>query len=77
MWWWFLLLGILWTLFGMFVLSYRVGSLTAVAVFVGVAFIFGGITQIQLAAWVFSWRWLFILFWDRVYRHGSHDIRVA
>jgi len=27
-WWWFLLLGILWTLFGMFVLSYRVGSLT-------------------------------------------------
>jgi len=61
-WWWFLLLGILWTLFGMFVLSYRVGSLTAVSVFVGVAFIFGGITQIQLAAWVPSWRWLFILF---------------
>jgi len=34
-WWWFLLLGIAWTLFGMFVLSYRVGSLTAVAAFVG------------------------------------------
>jgi uncharacterized membrane protein HdeD (DUF308 family) len=33
------------TPFGIFVLSYRVGSLTAVAVFVGVAFIFGGITQ--------------------------------
>jgi uncharacterized membrane protein HdeD (DUF308 family) len=59
-WWWFLLLGIVWTLFGMFVLSYRVGSLTAVAAFVGVAFVFGGITQLQLAAWVPGWRWLYI-----------------
>jgi hypothetical protein len=30
-WGWFLVLGILWTLFGMYVLSYRVGSLAAVA----------------------------------------------
>ena len=27
-WWWFVLLGALWIWFGMFVLSYRVGSLT-------------------------------------------------
>jgi uncharacterized membrane protein HdeD (DUF308 family) len=58
-WWWFLLLGIVWTLFGMFVLSYRVGSLTAVAAFAGVAFLFGGITLLGLAAWVPGWRWLF------------------
>jgi uncharacterized membrane protein HdeD (DUF308 family) len=60
-WWWFLLLGILWTLFGMFVLSYRVGSVAAVAAFVGVAFLFGGITLLALPAWVPGWRWLFIV----------------
>jgi uncharacterized membrane protein HdeD (DUF308 family) len=59
-WWWFLLLGILWTLYGMFVLSYRVGSVAAVAVLVGVAFLFGGVTQIALATWTAGgWRWLF------------------
>ena len=61
MWWWFLLLGILWTWFGMYVLSYRVGSLAAVAAFVGVAFLFGGITQLVVATRVRSWRWLYII----------------
>ena len=60
-WWWFLTLGILWTLFGMYVLTYRVGSLYAVAAFVGVAFLFGGITQLVVAGRVTSWRWLFIV----------------
>ena len=60
-WWWFLILGVLWTLFGMYVLSYRVGSLAAVAAFVGVAFLFGGITQLVVAGRVQSWRWLFIV----------------
>src|SRR6266511_5951032 len=60
-WWWFLSLGVLWTLFGMFVLSYRVGSLAAVAAFVGVAFLFGGLTQLAVAGRVQSWRWLFIV----------------
>ncbi len=60
-WWWFLILGILWTWFGMFVLSYRVGSLAAVAAFVGVAFLFGGLTQLAVASRVESWRWLFIV----------------
>ena len=58
---WFLVLGVLWTLFGMYVLSYRVGSLAAVAALVGVAFLFGGITQLAVASRVQSWRWLFIL----------------
>ena len=61
MWWWFLLLGILWTWFGMYVLSYRVGSLAAVAAFVGVAFLFSGISQLVVASRVRSWRWLYII----------------
>ena len=60
-WGWFLILGILWTLFGTYVLSYRVGSLAAVAALVGVAFLFGGITQLVVASRVQSWRWLYIL----------------
>jgi uncharacterized membrane protein HdeD (DUF308 family) len=60
-WWWFLTLGVLWTWFGMFVLSYRVGSLAAVAALVGVAFLFGGLTQLAVAGRVKSWRWLFII----------------
>jgi uncharacterized membrane protein HdeD (DUF308 family) len=60
-WWWFLILGILWTLFGLYVLSYRVGSLLAVAAFVGVAFLLGGISQLMVAGRVQAWRWLFIV----------------
>jgi uncharacterized membrane protein HdeD (DUF308 family) len=60
-WWWFLLVGVLWIWFGMYVLSYRVGSLAAVAAFVGVAFLFGGLTQLAVASRVQMWRWLFIV----------------
>jgi uncharacterized membrane protein HdeD (DUF308 family) len=60
-WWWFLALGILWIGFGMFVLSYRVESLAAVAAFAGVAFIFGGVTQIAVATQAQSWQWLYFL----------------
>jgi uncharacterized membrane protein HdeD (DUF308 family) len=60
-WWWFLTLGVAWTLFGTYVLSFRVGSLAAVAAFVSVAFLFGGVTQLVVAARVQSWRWLFII----------------
>ena len=47
---WLVALGALWILFGMFVLSFKVGSLVAVATFVGVAFLFGGITQLVVAS---------------------------
>lgn len=60
-WWWFLTLGIAWTLFGTYVLSYRVGSLAAVAALAGVALLFGGITQLAVATRVQSWRWLFVV----------------
>lgn len=42
-WWWLLILGVLWTGLGMFVRSYRVGSLAVAAVLAGVAFLFGGV----------------------------------
>jgi uncharacterized membrane protein HdeD (DUF308 family) len=60
-WWWFLSLGVLWTLFGTYMLSYRVGSLAAVVALVGVAFLFGGVSQLVVATRVQSWRWLFIV----------------
>ena len=58
--WWLLALGTLWIWFGMFVLSYQVGSLVAVATFAGTAFLFGGITQLVAAGRVPSLRWLSI-----------------
>jgi uncharacterized membrane protein HdeD (DUF308 family) len=45
----------------MFVVSYKVGSLVAVATFVGVAFLFGGITQLVVASRVPALRWLNIM----------------
>ena len=60
-WWLYLILGIAWIWYGTFVLSYRVGSLAAVAGLVGVAFLFGGIDQLMAAGRVESWSWLFIV----------------
>jgi uncharacterized membrane protein HdeD (DUF308 family) len=53
-WWLFLILGVLWILFGMFVLSYNVGSLLALAIFAGVTFILA-------AGRVESWGWLYLV----------------
>jgi uncharacterized membrane protein HdeD (DUF308 family) len=61
-WWLFLILGILWILFGMFVLSYNVGSLLALAIFAGVTFIMTGINQILTSGRAEGgWRWLFLV----------------
>jgi uncharacterized membrane protein HdeD (DUF308 family) len=60
-WAWFLIVGIVWTGFGMYVLSFRVGSLAAVVALVGVALLGSGITQLVVAARVQSWRWLYLL----------------
>ncbi|HEX2808356.1 MAG TPA: DUF308 domain-containing protein [Kineosporiaceae bacterium] len=59
--WGFLALGVIWVCYGMFVLSYRVGSLAAVAALAGVAFLFGGVSQLAVASRVHEWRWLFIV----------------
>jgi uncharacterized membrane protein HdeD (DUF308 family) len=60
-WWWYLILGAAWIWYGMFVLSYRVGSLTAVAALVGVAFLFGGVGQLLVAGRVETLRPLLIV----------------
>ncbi|HEY6794122.1 MAG TPA: DUF308 domain-containing protein [Kineosporiaceae bacterium] len=59
-WWLLLILGILWTGLGMFVLSYRVSSLAVVVTIVGVALLYGGITQLVVASQVHAWRWLLV-----------------
>jgi uncharacterized membrane protein HdeD (DUF308 family) len=38
-----------------------VGSLAAVTALVGVAFLYGGVTELAAASWVRSGRWLFIV----------------
>ena len=45
----------------MFVPSYRVGSLTAVAALVGVASLFGGVSQLIVAGRADTWRPLYIV----------------
>jgi uncharacterized membrane protein HdeD (DUF308 family) len=60
-WWLFLILGVLWILFGMFVLSYNVGSLLALAIFAGVTFLMTGVTQIMASTRAESWRWLYLV----------------
>jgi uncharacterized membrane protein HdeD (DUF308 family) len=61
-WWLFLILGIIWILFGMFVLSYNAGSLLVLAIFAGVAFIMTGINQfLSFGRVEGGWRWLFLI----------------
>jgi uncharacterized membrane protein HdeD (DUF308 family) len=60
-WWMFLAFGVLWVLFGMFVLSYRVGSLLALAVLAGVAFVFSGVAELSASREAREWRWLYTL----------------
>jgi len=59
--WQLVALGTLWMCFGMFVLSYKVGSLVAVATLISAAFLFGGITQLVLASRVPATRGLSIV----------------
>jgi uncharacterized membrane protein HdeD (DUF308 family) len=61
-WWLFLILGVLWILFGMFILSYNVGSLLALAIFAGVTFIMTGVNQVlAFGRLEGGWRWLFLV----------------
>jgi uncharacterized membrane protein HdeD (DUF308 family) len=58
-WWLYLVTGIAWVFYGLFVLSLRPGSVASLAWFAGFAFIFGGFSQFIIAQRVDSWRWLF------------------
>lgn len=57
-WGWIVVIGALWIGYGLFVLSFKVGSLLAVASLVGVAFVFGGTTQLLVASRERTMRWL-------------------
>src|SRR3978361_918028 len=60
LWWLYLALGIAWILFGMWLWSYRVGSLTALAALIGATMLFNGITEIVIANYFPVWRVFFI-----------------
>jgi uncharacterized membrane protein HdeD (DUF308 family) len=60
-WWLPLVAGVLWILFGMWLFSYRVGSLVALAVLIGITMIFSGFTEILVGPAVPIFRWLFLL----------------
>jgi uncharacterized membrane protein HdeD (DUF308 family) len=60
-WWLFLIIGVIWILFGMFVLSYNAGSLLVLAIFAGVTFLMTGVNQVLAASRIQGWRWLYLL----------------
>jgi uncharacterized membrane protein HdeD (DUF308 family) len=61
-WWVFLLTGALWIIFGFIVLSFDITTVYAVAVFLGVGFIVGGVFELGLAGTVEDGRWINITF---------------
>jgi uncharacterized membrane protein HdeD (DUF308 family) len=61
MWWLYLVAGVLWLLFGMFILTLRPAAVASVAILAGVAFILGGISQFFMAMRAENWRWLWFV----------------
>jgi uncharacterized membrane protein HdeD (DUF308 family) len=61
-WWLFLLTGALWIIFGFVVLSFDITTVYAIAIFLGVGFIVGGVVELMLAAVAEDGRWLYITF---------------
>ena len=62
LWWLYLVFGVLWILFGMWLWSYRVGSLVALAVLIGITFMFSGVTEIIIGLRLPDYGWLAVLF---------------
>lgn len=61
-WWWLsVVAGVLWILWGMFVLTYKPGALQSLAVLIGISFIIGAVDLFILSAQVRDWRWLWIV----------------
>jgi uncharacterized membrane protein HdeD (DUF308 family) len=61
LWWAPLVLGVLWVLFGLVVLSAEVTTVWAVALLFGISSIVGGIADIAEAQQATSWRWVSVL----------------
>lgn len=60
-WWLLLIMGIGWLLFAWVVLSFEFKTVWAIAVFAGVGFIVGGVSEIVMATRLTSWRWLYFM----------------
>ena len=58
LWWLYLVFGVLWILFGMWLWSYRVGSLVALAALIGITFMFSGVTEIVVGLRLPAYGWL-------------------
>jgi len=61
LWWLSVAAGVLWVLWGLFVLSYKPGALASLAVLIGISFILGGVNLIVMSRRVHEWNWLFVL----------------
>jgi uncharacterized membrane protein HdeD (DUF308 family) len=61
-WWVLLLTGALWIIFAFIVLSFDITTVYAVAIFLGVGFIVGGVFELGLAGLVDEGRWLYVTF---------------
>ncbi len=61
-WWLYLVVGVLWIIFGWVVLSFNFDTVWAVAVFFGFGFIIGGVMELFVAFQATGWRWLHIAF---------------
>lgn len=60
-WWVGLLVGVVFVIYGLMVLSLRPTSVLSLAILAGVSFILGGIEQFVLAGRVSEWKWLFYI----------------
>lgn len=58
-WWVGLLVGVVFVLYGLMVLSLRPTTVLSLAILAGVSFILGGIEQFVVAGRVSEWKWLF------------------
>lgn len=61
LWWLLVVVGVLWVLWGMFVLTYKPGALASLAVLVGISFIIGGVDLLVTSSVIDEWRWLWIV----------------
>src|SRR5262245_38672377 len=60
-WGWFLAAGIAWIVFAFIVLSFNYRTVWAIAVFLGIGFIVGGLIEFGIAPVAPGWKWLYIL----------------
>ncbi len=60
-WWMFLVTGIAWLVIALIVLRFRLASVVAVGVLMGVVFLAGWVSEILIASMRARWRWVHVL----------------